>query len=44
MLGILDGVVEAIDWMEEGVLGILDGVVEAIDWMEEGVPHKLGVI
>lgn len=36
-MGILDGVVEAIGWEE-------DGNVEATDWAKDDVPHELGVI
>lgn len=33
----MDGVVEAIGWVE-------DGIVEATDWAKDDVPHELGVI
>ena len=54
-MGILDGVVEATGWVEDGVLdsvvetigevedGVLNGVVEAIGWVEVGVAHELRV-
>lgn len=36
-MGVVDGVVEAIGWVE-------DGIVEATDWAKDDVPHELGVI